>query len=159
METAGPSMCAMCGQWALRAMNIDLLNPASFAHGHPHEQYDWLRDNAPVYWHEQPNGPGFWALTRHEDVAAVGRDPATFSSEPTIMIADPESGMEMAFGEHKMMLMMDPPAHTQFRKIISREFTKGPAAALQPRVAELSGRIIDQVIEAGECDFVADIAG
>ncbi len=140
-------------------MNIDLLNPTSFAHGHPHEQYDWLRDNAPVYWHEEPNGPGFWALTRHDDVAAVGRDPATFSSEPTIMIADPESGMEMAFGEHKMMLMMDPPAHTRFRKIISREFTQGPAAALKPRAAELSRRIIDQVIEAGECDFVSDVAG
>lgn len=140
-------------------MNIDLLDPASFAHGHPHAQYDWLRDNAPVYWHEEPNGPGFWALTRYEDVAAVGRDPATFSSEPTIMIADPESGMEMAFGEHKMMLMMDPPAHTQFRKIISREFTQGPAAALRPRVAQLSQRIIDQIIEAGECDFVSDVAG
>ena len=140
-------------------MNIDLLDPASFAHGHPHAQYNWLRDNAPVYWHEEPNGPGFWALTRHEDVAAVGRDPATFSSEPTIMIADPEQGMEMAFGEHKMMLMMDPPAHTQFRKIISRQFTQGPAAALQPRVAQLSQRIVDQIIEAGECDFVTDVAG
>jgi cytochrome P450 len=140
-------------------MNIDLLDPASFANGHPQAQYDWLRANAPVYWHEEPNGPGFWVLTRHEDVAAVGREPATFSSEPTIMIPDPEAGMNMAIGEHKMMLMMDPPAHTHFRKIISREFTQGPAAALQPRVAQLSARIIDAVIEAGECDFVADVAG
>jgi cytochrome P450 len=39
-----------------------------------------------------------------------------------------------------MMLMMDPPAHTQFRKIISREFTQGPAQALRPRVEALSRR-------------------
>jgi len=140
-------------------MNIDLLSPASFAHGHPHDQYRWLRDHAPVYWHEEPNGPGFWALTRYREVADVGRDPATFSSEPTIMIADPAPESGLAFGDHKMMLMMDPPAHTQFRKIISREFTQGPAQALAPRVTALSRQIIDAVIEAGECEFVSAVAG
>ncbi|MDZ7671004.1 MAG: hypothetical protein U5Q16_16860 [Gammaproteobacteria bacterium] len=73
-------------------------------------------------------GPGFWAVTRYDDVAAIGRDPKTYSSEPTIMIPDPAQGSGIEFGDRKMMLMMDPPAHTQFRKIISREFTKGPAA-------------------------------
>tara|TARA_Y100001933_G_scaffold63694_1_gene63709 strand:- start:6278 stop:7477 length:1200 start_codon:yes stop_codon:yes gene_type:complete len=140
-------------------MHIDLLDPATFAHGHPLTQYAWLRDNAPAYWHEEPDGPGFWAVTRHEDVDAVGRDPATFSSEPTIMIADPDQGSGIAFGDHKMMLMMDPPAHTQFRKIISREFTRGPAQALRPRVEALAAQIVDAVIERGECDFVADVAG
>jgi len=140
-------------------MKIDLLDPGSFSRGHPHEQYAWLRDNAPAYWHEESAGPGFWAVTRYDDVAAIGRDPKTFSSEPTIMIPDPAQGSGIEFGDHKMMLMMDPPAHTQFRKIISREFTKGPAAALQPRISELSRHIVDQVIERGECDFVADVAG
>lgn len=140
-------------------MKIDLLDPGSFSRGHPHEQYAWLRDHAPAYWHEEPDGPGFWAVTRYDDVAAIGRDPKTFSSEPTIMIPDPAQGSGIEFGDHKMMLMMDPPAHTQFRKIISREFTKGPAAALEPRIRELSRSIVDQVIERGECDFVADIAG
>ena len=73
---------------------------------------------------EEPDGPGFWALTRYADVDACGRDPKTFSSEPTIMIADPEAS-GIAFGDKKMMLMMDPPNHTQFRKLVSREFTKG----------------------------------
>jgi cytochrome P450 len=140
-------------------MNIDLLDPASFSRGHPHEQYAWLRDHAPVYWHDEPGGPGFWAVTRFADVAAVGRDPKTFSSEPTIMIPDPAQGSGIEFGDHKMMLMMDPPAHTQYRKIISREFTQGPAAELKPRVQQLSRMIVDEVIERGECDFVADVAG
>ena len=54
-------------------MHIDLLSPSSFAQGHPLDQYAWLQDNAPVYWHEEPDGPGFWALTRYEDVAHSGR--------------------------------------------------------------------------------------
>ena len=140
-------------------MQIDLLSPASFSIGHPHDQYRWLRENAPVYWHEEANGPGFWAVTRFEDVRAMGRDPETFSSEPTIMIPDPPEGGTMAFGEHKMMLMMDPPQHTAFRRLISREFTQAPSAALRPRVEALACQIVDQVIERGECDFVADIAG
>ena len=140
-------------------MQIDLVNPASFAGGHPHAQYDWLRDNAPVYWHEEPDGPGFWALTRFEDVAASGRQPSIYSSEPTIMIADPAADALSMLGDHKMMLMTDPPLHTQFRKVISREFARGPAAELKPRIAELSAQIVDKVITAGECDFVADVAG
>ena len=140
-------------------MKIDLLDPASFAHGHPHEQYRWLRDNAPIYWHEEPGGPGFWAVTRYQEVDATGRDPKTFSSEPTIMIADPTPESGTSFGDHKMMLMMDPPAHTHFRKIISREFTQGPAQALKPRVEALATQIVDAIIERGECDFVAAVAG
>ncbi len=140
-------------------MHIDLLNPATFAHGHPREQYAWLRDHAPAYWHEEADGPGFWAVTRYDDVAAIGRDPATFSSEPTIMIPDPAQGSGIDFGDHKMMLMMDPPDHTRYRKTISRAFTQGPAAALRPRIEALSRDIIDAVIERGECDFVADVAG
>jgi cytochrome P450 len=140
-------------------VHIDLLSPASFANGHPRQQYRWLRDNAPVYRHAEPDGPGFWVVTRFDDVRAIGRDPQTFSSEPTIMIGDPAPGGTIAFGDHKMMLMMDPPQHTAFRRLISREFTQGPAAALKPRVARLARQIVDAVIERGECDFVADIAG
>ncbi len=140
-------------------MDIDLLDPRSFSQGHPHGQYAWLRDNAPVYWHEEPDGPGFWAVTRYQDVADIGRGPKTFSSEPTIMIADPAQGRGLEFGNHKMMLMMDPPDHTRYRKIISREFTQGPASALRPRVEELAHSIVDTVIDRGECDFVADVAG
>jgi len=139
-------------------MHIDLLDPGSFANGHPFEQYTWLQNNAPVYWHDEPNGPGFWAITRYEDVAETGRAPHLYSSEPTIMIDDPEAGLALP-GDHQMMLMMDPPAHTQFRRIISREFTRGPAAELKPRIAELAANIIDEVIDQGECEFVNAVAG
>jgi cytochrome P450 len=66
---------------------IALLEPASFAHGQPHEQFAWLREHEPVHWHEGADGGrGFWAVTRYEDVKAVGRDAQTFSSGHGIMI-------------------------------------------------------------------------
>lgn len=140
-------------------MEIDLLNPASFIGGHPHEQYDWLRDNEPVYRHDEPGGTGFWAITSHQDVYDIGRNAALFSSEPTIMIADPDPEQANFSGPYKMMLMMDPPEHTAYRKLISREFTQGPAKNYNQRINELATQIVDDIIDKGECDFVTDIAG
>ena len=140
-------------------MHIDLVDPATFAAGHPRELYRHLQDEAPCYWHEEADGPGFWVLTRYDDVAEIGRRSDLYSSEPTVMLDDPERSEMPAQDEHKMMLMMDPPQHTQFRRIIAKSFTKGPAAELAPRTRELAAQIIDQVIDRGECDFVADVAG
>lgn len=136
---------------------IDLLDPASFAAGHPYEQYRWLRTHDPVHWHAEPDGPGFWAVTRHEDVRTVGRDPHRFSSEPSIMIPDPEMPLE-ADG-HQMMLMMDPPRHTRYRRLVNREFTPKSVEELRARVKQLAVTIVDAVIERGECDLVEDLAG
>ena len=138
-------------------MKIDLLSPASFAAGQPHDQFAWPRTHDPVHWHDEPGGKGFWAVTRHADIWAVDRDFQTYSSEPTIMITDPAS--EMGFGGHKMMLMMDPPEHTAFRKLIRSEFTEPAARLRQERIRQLARQIVDTVIDRGECDFVGQIAG
>ena len=140
-------------------MHIDLLSPASFVGGHPHDQYDWLRRNAPVHWHDDGAGDGFWAISRYADVNRIGRNAEAFSSEPTIMIADPDLSPVGANGEYKMMLTMDPPQHTAYRKLISREFTQGPARRYQARIQQLAKRIVDAVIDRGECEFVSEIAG
>jgi len=136
---------------------IDLLSPASFADGQPHEQFRWLRANAPVYRHPEPDGPGFWAVTRYDDVRAVGHDDERFSSVPTIMIPDIEEGL--GFEGHQMMLMSDPPYHTRLRRTINREFTPRAAERLRPRIRELAHQIVDAVVERGECDLVVDVAG
>jgi len=140
-------------------MKIDLLSPESFLAGHPLAQYDWLRENAPVYWHAEPDGPGFWAVTRYRDVWDVDRDFQNYSSEPTIMISDPAAQAAQGFGGYKMMLMMDPPQHTAYRKLIRGEFTVPVSAERTPRMTALARQIVDNVIEKGTCDFVAEVAG
>ena len=137
---------------------IALLSPASFAHGQPHDQFAWLREHDPVHWHPEPDGgPGFWAVTRYRDVKAIGRDAATFSSRPTIMIPDGEGGIDV--GDHEMMITADPPTHTGLRKLVAPEFIPRAARAMRPRIEELARRIIDGVAARGECDLVEDIAG
>jgi len=140
-------------------MTQDLLDPATFAAGHPLALYRELRETSPVHRNPEPRGPGFWALTRYDDVYAVDHDFQNFSSSPTIMIPDPAGEGEGMLGEAKMMLMMDPPQHTGFRKLIRAEFTKPAAAGKGLRLHELARQIVDGVIEKGECDFVAEVAG
>jgi len=135
----------------------DLLDAKTFADGHPVELYRRLREASPVHWSPEPDGPGFWALTRYADVRAVDRDFQTFSSEPTIMI--PDAADASMFADAKMMLMMDPPEHTAFRKVIRAEFTRPAADGKQTRLRQLARQIVNEVIERGECDFVADVAG
>jgi cytochrome P450 len=137
---------------------IDLLSAASFADGQPHEQFRWLRRNDPVYWHPEPHGRGFWAVTRYHDVRAVGRDPKTYSSYAGgILIPDTDAASLAA--TRNMMLMMDPPQHTRYRLLVSRQFTPRSIDALRGRVQELARRIIDRVIARGGCELVTDIAG
>ena len=139
-------------------MEIDLLSVASFAGSQPNDQFAWLREHDPVHRHDEPGGPGFWAVTRHEDVKRVGRDHERFSSSPTIMIGDGGTSSGIT-GEKTMMLMADPPVHTRMRRLISRRFTPRAAAALRRRVQELATQIVDAVIDQGECDLITDLAG
>ena len=54
---------------------IDLLNPHRFEASVPHEWFTYLRHNAPFYRHPEPDGrPGFWVVTRYDDVVAINRD-------------------------------------------------------------------------------------
>ena len=135
---------------------IDLFSPSSYASGHPAGQYAWLRDNDPVHWHEEPDGPGFWAVTRHEDVKALSRDTALFSSRPTIMIDD---GSAMDLGDHTMMLTMDPPRHTQYRKLVAPRFLRGPSAACAPRSNGSPPRSSTTSPAAASSTWSSDVAG
>jgi cytochrome P450 len=139
--------------------DINLISPETFAAtGHPWEQYAWLRKNSPVYWHDEPNGPGFWAITKYEDVRTISRLPKVFSSyETSVMLPDPDPmGL---YAQRLMMLNMDPPQHDRFKLLVSRGFTPKNAPLLRPKIEELARDIVDAVLAKGECDFVTEIAG
>jgi cytochrome P450 len=137
---------------------VDLTSAATFANGHPWEGYRWLRENAPVCWHDEADGPGFWVLSRYDDVRTISRQPKLYSSyEGGVMMDTPDPASLAA--QRFMMLNMDPPDHDRFKFLVSRGFTPKGVATLADRVHALAAEIVDDVIDRGECDFVADIAG
>ena len=145
----------------MQLSDIDLLDRDRFTEGVPHEWFTYLRREAPVYHHPEPGGPGFWVITKHADVVAVGRDGATFSSDQkrggVVQLEGRPEDYQFEQGGN-LMLTMDAPEHTRYRKLVNRGFTPRQMRMIEPHIRDLANQIIDDVIEAGECDFVVDVA-
>ena len=98
----------------------------------PWETYRWLREERPVYHHEEL---GFWAVSRYEDCMEVHRDSATYTSTRGLTLDQLRSAaFGVAVDEVGSMIMMDPPMHDRMRKLVSRAFTPRRIAEWRPVV-------------------------
>lgn len=143
---------------AITIGGVDLTDADTYTAGMPYEAFRELRRRAPVAWHPFKDGPGFLALTGYDEVLAVSRDSATWSSQQTGVFYDiplPEDAYQLEL----MMLTMDPPRHTKLRSLVSKGFTPRQVARLNDHIADMARQIVDDVLERGECDLVEDVAG
>jgi cholest-4-en-3-one 26-monooxygenase len=143
--------------------NIDLLDNDAFATDEPDAWFRWLRANAPVYWHDEPDAPGFWVVTKHADVVEVNRNSQVFSS-------DQKYGGVIPFEEEKlavtnqfaadipMMLTMDDPAHGRYRKLVNRGFTPRAMERVEERLRVVAKELVDDALSQGTCDWVETVA-
>ena len=122
-----------------------------------------LHSEAPLDWFEEPlpdnpyltAGPGYWCVTRHEDIAKISRKPEIFSSGQGITITDlPPEFLEF----FSSMIAMDDPRHARLRRIVSKGFTPRMLTALEESVQSIATGIVNEISERGECDFVTDVA-
>lgn len=144
----------------MRLEDINLLDRDVFTKGVPHEWFTYLREHHPIFHHAEPHGPGFWVVSKHADVQAISRDPVTYSSDQDrggiTPLEEPETPLPS--GGIKVLIAMDPPEHTRYRKLVNRGFTPRLINELEPRIRELAVRILDRAIAMGTCDFVVDVA-
>jgi cholest-4-en-3-one 26-monooxygenase len=142
---------------AVRFTDIDLTDSRRFVQGVPHHWFAFLRRNAPVWWQEEADGPGFWAVTTHAECTEVNRDHENFSSakKATYIWDLPEEELAL---QQMIMLNMDPPLHTRYRRLVNKGFTPRMVNQLHDRINDATDRIIDSVIEQGRADFVTDMA-
>ena len=138
--------------------DIDVYSPDAYTAGIPHEQFAWLRANAPVYWHEHPEGHGYWVLSKHADVLAVSRDHKTFSAEQGFVLVDdlPADILDMA---RNQLLGMDPPKHGPLRRAVITRFTSRMLAQLEPQVRAIAREVMAQVSSPQQVNFVESLAG
>lgn len=120
----------------------------------PYPVYRELRDHAPVYWSSQAN---CWVLSRYHDVSAALADPATYSSASGIFPTPP--GVDMTELFLPMLIMSDPPRHTQLRHLVTKAFTPRRIAGLETSIYTVVDDLLDQVPETGPWEFVSGFAG
>ena len=123
----------------------------------PHDWLDRLRSTDPVHWHPESDGPGFWALTRHDDVRKVSTSPGEFSSfvgGPLRLDPPPDSLEQLRM----VIIGMDPPEHRQFRSIVSKAFTPKMINRLDESLRAETAQVVGELREGSSCEFVADVA-
>jgi cholest-4-en-3-one 26-monooxygenase len=141
----------------MRLSEVELFDPDLYVRGVPHDAFKLLRAEAPVHFHHEPSGTGFWAVTKYEDVVTVGKDPGRFSSHRggTNIQDYPAEDLSTI---QMLMLNMDPPQHNKFRRLVSQGFTPRMVGLLEKRIHEVTRGIIDKIAAKGECDFVRTVA-
>ncbi len=133
----------------------------------PLDQFLELRQTAPVWWVEQTPGAsagfldtGYWAVSRHEDVAAVSKNSKDFSSEENgaIIRFGPDMERDQVELQRIMLINQDPPEHTKTRQIISRGFTPRSIGAMHDILVERAEKIVADALAKGDGDFVTEVA-
>ena len=152
---------------AVPLSDIDLSDPEFWI-----KPRDWrdgafktLRDESPFHFFEEravenmgPAGRGYRALTRHDDIWHVSRNPQVFCSGQGSNIGDLPQEINEFFGS---MINMDDPKHFRLRSIVSKGFTPKEITALEESVRVRSAAVIDRMFERfpeKQCDFVHEVA-
>ena len=121
--------------------------------------YDWLallRRDAPLHWHPEEEGRGFWVFTRYDDVVQVSKDWQIFSSElggTSLQDLTPEE-----LEARKSMIDTDPPPHTRMRGLVNKGFTPRVVNGYEERIRRLARGILAQAFEQDAFDWVESVA-
>jgi cytochrome P450 len=140
----------------LSLSDIDLSDPDFFVPVFPHDAFALLRREAPVFFNSEPDGPGFWVISRYADIHQVHRDVATFSSElGGISLEDLDSDQ---IESRKSMIDIDSPRHHQLRAMINKRFAPRAVTSWEELVRSVTTTVLDEALSLGEFDFVERVS-
>lgn len=142
--------------------------PISFDHESPEyaaawaEQYRTIRESGrPIAWSAAHGG--YFVPSRYRDIVAIAQDSQTFSSAKSFDAATgtvsggvliPAIPFPAAYP-----IETDRPVWDAYRSFINRRFAPKAAEARRDFARHHASLLMDQVIETGEIDFVADLTG
>jgi cholest-4-en-3-one 26-monooxygenase len=161
---------------SLTLANLDITNTDLYVrHGYPWQAWDLLRDQAPVFWYQRPRHEPFWAITKHEDIGFISRNPELFSNTQILRLADVDS---VKIGQRARVrnanryggspddppdfIFMDPPEHRYHRSAVSRHFTPRAMKRLEAHFAEMADNyvsrfadvVVDRLTQQGDPGLV-----
>ena len=119
--------------------DIDLVDPHIFHNDFHVKIFERLRKESPVHYQRDHEVVGsFWNVTRYQDIMSVDTDPATYSSEGSIVATDPEEEFPLP-----MFIAMDPPKHDKQRKEVSPVVGPKNLAKMESTIRKRAGDILD----------------
>ena len=147
------------------AFDAAIVDPDSYAHEERyHAIFNYLREEAPVYWCEPEGYRPFWTVARHADIRRVELDTDTFINDPRLTlatIADEERIMAMTGGNKltRNLVSMDNPDHKHFRAMTQGYFSPKHMKQLEEDIRSLARESVEHMAALGsECDFASEVA-
>ncbi|HZU62272.1 MAG TPA: cytochrome P450 [Novosphingobium sp.] len=141
-------------------MAADLKNPDLYVEAVPHALFAQLRREEGVYWNAEADGPGFWAVLRYADIVEVSRQPGLYSSAHAHgghrIFNENEVGLTGA-GDSAIgipFISIDPPVHTQYRKLMMPAVSPARLAGIEARILERCQGLIEAIAPEGPVDLV-----
>ncbi len=134
---------------------VDITDPDIYIKGVPHTTFKRLRDEAPVSWTPEKDGRGFWSITRYDDIIAVSQNSKVFSVSKGIRLEDMDEEETQA---RLTMMELDPPEHTNYRRLVNPPFSRAAVQAYEGVLREMARQVINEAKSNNEFDFVEDIA-
>jgi cytochrome P450 len=115
----------------------------------PYPTYRWMRDHAAAYRNERLD---FWAFTRFQDNYDAFVDPTTYSSVHGTSL----EFMDTPKPDTGLMIWMDPPRHTRYRKLVSKAFTPAKIGELEPMIRRIACEYLDALVGRPRFDVVKE---
>jgi cytochrome P450 len=138
----------------MSAISINLLDVSLFTENREHAAFRVLRDEAPVYFNPEEDGPGFFAVTRYADVSEILLSPERFSSAKGTQIKDRRAEGHGAASIHNS----DPPYHTKLRDVALPGIRKNVMDSLRPKIRAAVADLIESCPRGETFDFVGKVA-
>lgn len=111
-----------------------------------HGGFKSLHAAAPDIFFTPRNG-GHWVVTRFDLISHIMRDSAHFSNRQMDI---PKTDTTFVM----IPLNLDPPDHAPYRAVLVRYFSPKAIGGMEETLRGWANRLIDGVIDDGECDFV-----
>ncbi len=108
-----------------------------------------LKDAPDIFW--TPLNGGHWMVQRHDLIAEIVKNPSVFSARE-MQIPRVENPPYM------IPLSVDPPENIPYRHVLMPKFSPRSVAEMEPKMRAMAAEIIEEVLDKGECDFIADIS-
>jgi cytochrome P450 len=136
---------------------VGIYDPDWYLGDDVHETFARLRREDPVHWQDMDGQPGYWAVLRHADLVHVSRHPELFSSWQGSVVLEDLDPNQLELMRH-MLLVMDPPGHTAYRKPLAPHFGARVVGRMEEQVRALCREILAEAAERRDVDLVQDLA-
>jgi cytochrome P450 len=139
--------------WSADLETLDMSRPERFRDDKIWPYFERLRREAPVhYCPDSVHGP-YWSVTKYNDIMHVDTSHDAFSSEPSIVLMDPQEEFPLP-----MFIAMDPPKHDVQRKTVSPIVAPDNLMKLEPIIRERAAQLLDSTPRNQEFNWVDTIS-